>query len=88
MEALRPEKVKMPTIDPFDEATDPDDYLDVYKAQMCMQDIDDATYYHCFLTTLKWIAQKWFNELHDGSITFFVQLLELFRAHFISNKRE
>ena len=24
----------------------------------------------------------------DGSITFFIQLLELFRAHFISNKRE
>jgi len=33
-EALRLKKVKMPSVEPFDRTTDPDDHLDVYKAQM------------------------------------------------------
>jgi len=32
MEAPRPKKVKIPSVEPFDGATDPDDHLDVYKA--------------------------------------------------------
>ena len=42
MEALCPKKVKMPSVEPFDGTTDPDDHLDVYKAQMYIQDVDDA----------------------------------------------
>ena len=34
MEASRPKKVKMPPIEPFDETMDPDNQLNVYKAQM------------------------------------------------------
>lgn len=69
----------MPFVEPFDETTD----LDVYKAQMCIHDVDDATCYHYFPTTLKGIAQKWFNGLPNGSVTSFLQLAELFTAHFI-----
>ena len=32
--------------------------------------------------------QKWFNGLPSGIMTSFVQIAELFRAHFIANKRE
>ena len=48
----------MLTIDPFDGATKPNDHLDVYKAQMYIQDVDDITYCHYFPATLKGIAQK------------------------------
>jgi len=68
IEASHPKKVRMPTIDPFDRTTDLANHLDVYKAHMYVQDIDDATCCRYFLATLKGIAQKWFNGLPDGSI--------------------
>jgi len=43
LEAPRLSKVKMPSIELFDRTTDSDDHLDVYKAQMYVQDMDDAT---------------------------------------------
>ena len=36
---------------------------------------------------LKGIAQKWFNDLPNGSSTSFLQLAELLSAHFIASKR-
>ena len=36
--------------------TDPDDYLDVYKAHIHVQDVDDATFCHYFQATLKGIT--------------------------------
>lgn len=38
------EKVKMPTVDHYDRTTDPEEHLGVYKAQMYVQDVDDAPY--------------------------------------------
>ena len=46
----------MPSVDLFDGTTDPDDHLDVYKAQMYVQDVDDATCCRYFPATLKGIA--------------------------------
>ena len=66
LEAPRLSKVKVPSVDLFDGTTDPDDHLDVYKAQMYVQDVDDATCYRYFPATLKGIAQKWFNGLQGG----------------------
>ena len=56
LEAPQLSKVKMPFVDLFDGTMDPDDHLDVYKAQMCVQDVDDATCCRYFLDTLKGIA--------------------------------
>ena len=78
----------MPTIDPFYRTTDLDDHLDVYKGQMYVQDVNNVTCQRYFPTTLKDIAQKWFNDLPGGSFTSFLQLAELFNARFIKNKRE
>ena len=52
------------------------------------QDVDDATCYCYFPAMLKGSVQKWFNGLSDGSIASFLQLVELFNAYFIVNKRE
>ncbi|XP_048494601.1 uncharacterized protein LOC125494816 [Beta vulgaris subsp. vulgaris] len=37
-------KVKLPTIEPFDGTTDPDDHLSAYKHQMYVQSVDNATW--------------------------------------------
>jgi len=88
LEAPRLGKVKMPSVDLFDETTDPDDHLDVYKAHMYVQDVDDATCCRYFPATLKGIAQRWFNGLPSGSVTSFFQLAELFSSHFVASKKE
>ena len=88
LEAPRLSKVKMPSVDLFDGTTDPDDHLDVYKAQMYVQHADDATCCRYFPATLKGIAQKWFNGLQRGSVTSFFQLAELFSTHFVASKKE
>ena len=62
-EAPRLKRVKMSSIELFDGTTDPDDHLDVYKVQMCVQDVDDAICCQYFSATLREIAQVWFNCL-------------------------
>ena len=42
--APRYRKVKIPTMDLYDGTTDPEEHLRVYKAQMYIQDVDDAVY--------------------------------------------
>jgi len=71
LKAPRLNKVKMPSIELFDGTTDPDDHLDIYKAQMYAQDMDDATCCRYFPATLKGIAKKWFIGLPNGSIASF-----------------
>jgi len=56
LEASHLNEVKMPSIELFDGTTDPDDHLQVYKAQMYIQNVDDATYCRYFPATLKGIA--------------------------------
>jgi len=81
MDVPRPKKVKMPSVEPFDGTTDFYDHLDVYKAQMYIQDVEDAIFCPYFPTTLRGIVQKWFNGILSGSITSFLQLAELFSTH-------
>jgi len=64
-------KVQMPTLDLYDGTADPKEHLGIYKAQMYVQDVDDAAYCRYFPTTLKRVAQSWFNGLPPGSATCF-----------------
>jgi len=56
MNAMRPHKVKLPNLEPYDGTADPEEHLKVYKAQMHIQDVDDTAYCRYFLATLKWVA--------------------------------
>jgi len=71
-------KVKMPTLDLYDRTTDPEEHLGVYKAQMYVQDVDDASYCRYFPTTLKGVVQSWFNGLPPGSVACFQDLADRF----------
>ena len=67
-------KVKLSTIDPFDGSRDPDAHLSVYKHQMYVQAVDDATLCKNFPATLKGVAQKVFYNLSPNSVNNFKQL--------------
>ena len=64
-------KVKMSMVDLYDGTGDPEEHLGVYKAQMYVQDVDDASYCRYFPPTLKGVAQSWFNGLPQGSVACF-----------------
>jgi len=81
-------KIKMPTMDLYDGTTDPEEHLGVYKAQMYVQDVDDASYCRYFPATLKGVAQSWFNGLAPGSVTCFQDLTEKFVSQFIASRKE
>ncbi|XP_010667556.2 uncharacterized protein LOC104884577 [Beta vulgaris subsp. vulgaris] len=81
-------KVKLPTIERFDETTDPDDHLSAYKHKMYVQAVDDATRCKNFPATLKGVAQKWFNNLPPDSVNNFTELSILFTSHFVANRQK
>ena len=68
----------MPKLDPYDGRTDPEEHLRVYKAQMYVQDVDDASYCRYFPITLKGVTQSWFNGLPPGSVMCFQDLADKF----------
>jgi len=49
-------KAKKPTIDLYDGTTNPKEHPRVCKAQMYVQDVDDATCWRYFPATLKGVA--------------------------------
>ena len=46
----------MPILELYDGTTDPEEHLEVYKAQMYIQDVDNTAYCWYFLATLKGVA--------------------------------
>ena len=78
----------MPILDLYDGTVDPEEHLEVYKAQMYVQDVDDVTYSHYFPTTLKGVAQSSFNGLPPGCVTYFQDLADKFVIQFIANRKE
>ena len=81
-------KVKMPMLDLYDGTGDPEEHLGVYKAQMYVQDVDDASYCRYFPATLKGVAQSCFNGLPQGGITCFQDLDDKFVGQFIASRKE
>ena len=71
-------KVKMPTMDFYNGTTDLEEHLGVYKAQLYVQDVDDAAYCRYFPANLKGVAQSWFNGLPLGTISCFQDLVDRF----------
>jgi len=81
-------KVKMSTMDLYDGATDLEEHLGIYKAQMHVQHVDDAVYCRYFSATLKGVAQSWFNGFAPGSVSCFHDLVDRFVSQFIASHKE
>ena len=81
-------KVKMPTVELYDGTTDLEEHLGVHKAQMYIQDVDNAAYC-CYLpATLKGGAESWFNGLAPGSVSCFQDLSYRFLSQFIASRKK
>jgi len=78
----------MPTLGLYDGTTNPEVHLGVYKAQMYVQDVDNATYCRYFPAILKEVAQSWFNGLPPGTIICFQDLADKFVSQFIVSQKE
>jgi len=63
--------MKIATMDLYDGTTGSKEHLSIYKAQMYVQDVDDAAHCHCFPAIVKGEAQSWFNDLTLGSVSCF-----------------
>jgi len=81
-------KVKMPIMDMYDGITDPKEHLGVHKAQIYIQDVDDAAYCRYFPTTLKRVVQSWFNGLASRSVSCFQHLVNRFFSQSIASCKE
>ena len=77
----------MPSMELYDDTTDPLDHLEVYKSCMRIQGAIDALLCIAFSATLKATAQTWYTHLEPGSIDSFIQLEEWFLAHFSTRRR-
>jgi len=78
----------MPMMDLYDGTTNLEEHLGIYKAQMYVQDMEDATYCRYFPATLKGVAQLWFNSLPPGTITCFQDLADKFVSQFTASWKE
>ena len=75
----------MPTMDMYNGTTNLEEHLGVYKAQMSVEDVDDAGYCRYFPATLKGATQSWFNGLTSGSVSNFQFLANRFVSQFIAS---
>lgn len=71
MNTPRPRNVKIPNLELYDGTTNPEEHLGVYKSQLYVQDVDDATQCRYFLATLEGVVEAWFSDLPLGSVTCF-----------------
>ncbi|XP_050222655.2 uncharacterized protein LOC126672743 [Mercurialis annua] len=57
-------------------------YLSCFQVAMGVQSVSDATVCKVFPSTLSDAAQKWYQNLKEGSITSFRELAMAFKTHF------
>ncbi|XP_021847250.2 uncharacterized protein [Spinacia oleracea] len=86
MNTPRRDKVKVPTIEPFDGTTDPEEHIVAYASQINVQIGCGATWY--FPTTLKGLSLILFNKhVPNGSIGSYNELEKLFISQFAAGRR-
>ncbi|XP_058776185.1 uncharacterized protein LOC131650496 [Vicia villosa] len=79
---------KPPTLDPYDETTDPDDHIKNIEAVMEYHVVHESIKCHIFPTTLRKGAMTWYRNLPPNSIQSWAELKELFLSHFTASRRQ
>ena len=80
-------KVKIPSIKPFDGSDDPEEHIGSYLAHMAVSTTCEAMLCKFFPTTLLGLALNWYTALPPGSVDSFTSLELLFLDHFVAAKR-
>lgn len=76
-------KFKLSTLESYDSSSDSVDHWQHCLTMMGLQDVPDAIMCRSFATTLKGIAQMWYNHLPPSSIHDFQEFGTKFIPHFM-----
>ena len=88
MNAPRPRKVKIPSLELYNGNMDHEELMGVYEAQIYVHNMDDTACCRHFRATLQEVGQKWCNGLTPGSVACFYELCDCFVSEFITSCRE
>lgn len=85
-----PDGFQLPSIEPYDGSTDPDEHLNNFYVHMTLYGTlggaYDAIFCRAFPCTLTGPALRWFFTLPPNSIYFFSDLTKLFLSNFLSTE--
>ncbi|XP_073138200.1 uncharacterized protein [Henckelia pumila] len=82
-----PVQFKSAKIKGYDGNGDPEEHMARFENVVMLHCYNDQIKCKVFLTTLEDSAQRWFENLEDGSIDVFKKFREIFLQHFSSSKR-
>ncbi|XP_073123141.1 uncharacterized protein [Henckelia pumila] len=82
-----PFQFKSAKIKGYDGSGDPEEHMARFENVAMLHCYNDQIKCKIFLTTLEDSAQRWFENLEDGSIDVFKKFREIFLQHFSSSKR-
>lgn len=86
MEAQLPPNWNELNVNRYDNTTDPDEHIDVYKTKMTIYTSDKPVWCWVFLTLLKGGALSWFVRLPSDSVDSFKTLLTKFDTQFATSQ--
>lgn len=81
-QARKPLDFKLPTLEMYDERTDPAIYLTTYMRHMEVLEASEKVMAQCFPLYLTNITTSWYRQLESGSISTWTELIKRFMRQF------
>ncbi|RRT84473.1 hypothetical protein B296_00003067 [Ensete ventricosum] len=84
---LIPLNFRLPSLEVYDRNSDPTEYIPTFRAQIALYDTSNALIYRAFLTTLRGLAQMWYNHLKLLSFSSFGHMVKEFEFNFLASAK-
>ncbi|RWV89203.1 hypothetical protein GW17_00048656 [Ensete ventricosum] len=84
---LIPLNFRLPSLEVYDRNSDPTEHIPAFRAQIALYDTSNALIYRAFLTTLRGLAQMWYNRLKLLSFSSFGHMVKEFEFNFLASAK-